>query len=142
MARYILSTFVLSSFELDSDFNKSLLTTVVIGIITVIGLFGGLKPLENLERWALYVTILILAIMLIMFGIYDANQYLAQGNFTLPEMPQRSAWEIVTGTLIVVQGFETTRYLGAHFDQQTRIRASRWSQYFSLGVYVLFVTLA
>ena len=24
----------------------------------------------------------------------------------------------------------------------TRIRASRWSQYFSLGIYVLFVTLA
>ncbi len=142
---HILSTFVLGRFELDSDFNKSLLTTVVIGIITVIGLFGGLKPLENLERWALYVTILILVIMLVMFGIYDANQFLAQRSFTLPEMPQRSAWEIVTivaGTLIVVQGFETTRYLGAHFDAPTRIRASRWSQYFSLSIYVLFVALA
>ena len=142
---HILSTFVLVDLELDSAFNKSLLTTIVIAVITIIGLFGGLKPLENLERWALYVTIFILAVLLIMFGIYDAGQFMEQRHFTLPEMPQRSAWEIATivaGTLIVVQGFETTRYLGKYFDSDTRIRASRWSQYFSLGVYVLFVALA
>ncbi len=60
-------------------------------------------------------------------------------------MPQRSSWEIATivaGTLIVVQGFETTRYLGETFDTATRIRALRWSQYFSLSVYILFVALA
>jgi len=141
---HILSTFVLANFELDSAFNKSMLTTIVIAVITVTGLLGGLKPLENLERWALYITIFILAVLLIMFAIYDAEQYIAQGTFSLPEMPERNAWEIVTivaGTLIVVQGFETTRYLGEHFDTETRIRASRWSQYFSLGIYVLFITL-
>jgi len=142
---HILSTFALASFELDTSFNKSLLTTIIIGLITVIGLLGGLKPLENLERWALYVTILMLALLLIMFGIYDTSQFLQQRHFTLPEMPDRTAWEIATivaGTLIVVQGFETTRYLGEHFDSPTRIRASRWSQYFSLATYLLFVALA
>ena len=49
---------------------------------------------------------------------------------------------IVAGTLIVVQGFETPRYLGQRFDTWTRIRASRWSQYISLTAYVLFVALA
>ena len=142
---HILSAFALASFELDTAFNKSLLTTIVIAVITIIGLLGGLKPLEKLERWALYVTLVILATLLMLFGIYDAKQFLALGQFTLPEMPARSAWEIATivaGTLIVVQGFETTRYLGEHFDVPTRIRASRWSQYFSLAIYVLFVALA
>ena len=142
---HILSAFVLADFELDSAFNKSLLTTIVIGVITVVGLFGGLGPLEKLERWALYVTILMLVVLLVVFAIYDGNQYLTQGNFTLPEMPERTVWEIATivaGTLIIVQGFETTRYLGESFDTITRIRASRWSQYFSLGVYLLFVALA
>jgi len=142
---HILSSFVLASFELDSAFNKSLLTTLIIAAITVIGLFGGLKPLEKLERWALYVTIVILGLLLVMFAAYDVNQYLTLKQFALPAMPDRSAWEIVTivaGTLIVVQGFETTRYLGEHFDASTRIRASRWSQYFSLSIYVLFVALA
>ncbi len=142
---HILSSFVLVSFELDTAFNKSLLTTIVIAVITVIGLLGGLKPLEKLERWALYVTILILALLLVLFAVYDVNQFLVQGHFSLPEMPERSAWEIVTivaGTLIIVQGFETTRYLGENFDPLTRIRVARWSQYFSLSIYVLFVTLA
>jgi len=142
---HILSTFVLVSFDLDTNFNKSLLTSTVIGIITIIGLFGGLKPLEKLEKWALYVTIVILFVLLIMFGIYDINQFIEQRHFTLPDVPARSPWEIATivaGTLIVVQGFETPRYMGEHFDSTTRIRASRWSQYFSLSVYVVFVTLA
>lgn len=142
---HILSTFVLANFGSDTDLNNSILTTTIIGIITIIGLFGGLKPLEKLEQWALYITIVILFILLIMFGIYDVNQFVEQRHFSLPEMPARSAWEIITivaGTLIVVQGFETTRYMGEHFDSATRIRASRWSQYFSLSVYVLFVSLA
>lgn len=142
---HILSAFVLGAVDLDSGFNKSLLTTLVIGLITAIGTMGGLKPLERLERWALYVTILILALLLIGFAVYDARLYLNTGRFTLPELPQRSGWQmltIVAGTLIVVQGFETPRYLGRRFDTWTRIRASRWSQYVSLAVYVAFVALA
>lgn len=142
---HILSAFMLGAVELDSSVNKSLLTTVVIGLITVIGVLGGLKPLERLERWALYVTFLMLALLLFGFAVYDAQLYLDIGRFTLPVLPQRSGWEmltIVAGALIVVQGFETPRYLGRSFDTGTRILASRWSQYVSLSVYVAFVALA
>jgi len=142
---HIMSAFVLGAFGMDSDFNKSLLTTLMIGTITAIGVMGGLKPLEKLESWALYVTLFILALLLVGFAIYDVRGFLDSGGFTMPVMPQRSAWEMVTivaGTLIVVQGFETTRYLGRSFDTWTRILASRWSQYVSLTVYIAFVALA
>ncbi len=142
---HILSTFVLTNFDLATDFNKSLMTTIIIAVITVIGLAGGLKPLEKLEQWALYITLLILAILLIAFAFYDVNQFLSQQRFTLPALPDRSLWEVITivaGTLIIVQGFETTRYLGGQFDAATRIRASRYSQYFSLSIYIVFVALA
>jgi hypothetical protein len=49
---------------------------------------------------------------------------------------------IVAGTLIVVQGFETTRYLGSDFDARTRISASRWSQLISTAVYVIFIAVS
>lgn len=142
---HILSAFVLGPFDLDSAFNKSLLTTLVIGLITVIGIMGGLKPLERLERGALYATFVMLALLLIGFALHDLNAFLDSGRFPLPELPQRTGWEmvsIVAGTLIVVQGFETPRYLGRRFDTGTRIRASRWSQYISLSIYVAFVALA
>ncbi|MDQ6983671.1 MAG: hypothetical protein Q9M44_03040 [Ghiorsea sp.] len=142
---HILSSFVLGAFDMDSSFNKSLLTTIIIGSITLIGVTGGLKPLEKMESWALYVTLAILMVLLFGFATYDVNHYLTAGSFTMPQMPDRSPWEMITivaGTLIVVQGFETTRYLGKEFDSQTRIVASRWSQYLSLTVYVVFVALA
>lgn len=142
---HILSAFVLGAFGQDSGFNKSLLTTIVIGLITVIGVSGGLKPLERLESWALYVTIFILALLLSGFAFHDIGSFLSRGHFVLPERPQHSVWEMITiaaGTLIVVQGFETPRYLGRRFDTWTRIRASRWSQYISLSIYVAFVALA
>ena len=142
---HILTAFVLGWFELDTAFNKSLLTTGIIAVITLIGMSGGLTSLERLERWALYLTLVILAALLVGFAVYDIGQFVGTGAFELPKMPDRSAWEIATivaGTLIIVQGFETTRYLGEHFDATTRIRAARWSQYVSLSVYVVFVILA
>jgi hypothetical protein len=142
---HILSSFVLGGLGLDTAFNKSLMTSTVIAAITLIGLAGGLGPLEKLERWALYLTIVILAGLLLGFALYDGGQILRTGGLALPDMPARSIWEIATivaGTLIIVQGFETTRYLGEHFDADTRIRAARWSQYVSLTVYVVFVALA
>ena len=142
---HILSAFVLAGFGADSAFNKSLMTSVIIGVITVIGMAGGLAPLEKLERWALYLTLILLAILLAGFAIFDVGQILRPGAVSLPEWPGRSPWEVATiiaGTLIIVQGFETTRYLSEQFDADTRIKASRWSQYFSLGVYIAFVALA
>ncbi|MDQ6978327.1 MAG: hypothetical protein Q9M75_09440, partial [Ghiorsea sp.] len=142
---HILSSFVLGAFDMDSSFNKSLLTTVIIGSITFIGVAGGLKPLEKMESWALYITLTILTMLLLGFAMYDVQYYMDAGSFVMPAMPERSTWEMITivaGTLIVVQGFETTRYLGNEFDSQTRIIASRWSQYLSLTVYVVFVALA
>jgi len=142
---HILSSFVLGGLGLDSAFNKSLMTSVIIAAVTLIGMAGGLAPLEKLERWALYLTIVILAALLFGFAVYDGGLILRGDALRLPAMPTRSAWEIATivaGTLIIVQGFETTRYLGEHFDTKTRIRAARWSQYFSLTIYVVFVALA
>lgn len=93
---HILSSFVLGAFDMDSDFNKSLLTSLVIGVITVIGVMGGLKPLEKVENWALSLTLAILALLLVGFATYDINSYLDAGSFTMPVMPERSLWEMVT----------------------------------------------
>lgn len=142
---HILSAFVLTGLGLDTEFNKSLLTTAVIGVITVIGLLGGLRPLERLESWALYLTLAILGLLLTAFAWFGLGQLGQPGGLPAIDWPGRSPWQVATvvaGTLIIVQGFETTRYLGGQFDTDTRIRASRWSQYFSLSVYVVFVTLA
>ncbi len=140
----ILSSYALGYFKIDTDFHEQILTTCVIGLILAVALTKGLKVLEGLEKIALMITLVIIAVLIIAFGFYDLS-VISTGNMQLPTFPKKDLWHIATvlgGTLIVVQGFETTRYLSAEFDTETRIRACRNSQIISTAVYLLFVGLA
>jgi hypothetical protein len=113
---HILSAFVLGSLNLDSEFNKSLLTSIVAILITLIGMLGGLAPLGRLEQFALYMTLAVVLLLVLGFARHDAELYIELDYLPLLEMPERYFWEVLTivsGTLIVVQGFATPRYLGA-----------------------------
>ncbi|MGR3660289.1 MAG: hypothetical protein ACU0CA_03745 [Paracoccaceae bacterium] len=137
----ILSSFVLGGLGFDTEFSADLLTTGVIALIIGIGIVKGLDELEVLEQWALLVTLVIIGLIFAGFAHYD----LTAPERTLPALPDRSGWQMLTiiaGTLIVVQGFETPRYLEDSFDAATRIKASRLSQIISTFVYVIFVALA
>lgn len=142
---HILSSFVLGGFNADTELNENILTTAVILAIMAIGLTKGLDALGKLEKIGLYVTLLIIVLLLVGFTVYDAAAMGSTGGITMPKASPHTGWEILTivaGTLIVVQGFETTRYLGNEFDADTRIRASRWSQIISTVVYLVFIAVA
>jgi hypothetical protein len=140
----ILSSFVIGGLAHEGAIVQDSLTTVIIVVITVIGLVRGLEPLQFLESWCLYITLGIIAILFAAFGHHDYSTWKSSGEFVLVELPENSAWTILTviaGTLIVVQGFETTRYLGGQYDAETRIRASRWAQIIAAVIYIVFVAL-
>lgn len=141
----ILSSFVLGDTSMNTPRNANILTTLVIFLISAIGVIKGLKQLEVLEQWALYITLLIILAIFVGFAHYDWIEWSSSTGLKLPTMPEKSSWQILTvlgGTLIVVQGFETPRYLGDTYDTETRISASRWSQIISSIVYITFVALA
>lgn len=142
---HILSAFVLGSLHLDKSFNEDLLTTAVIVFIVAVGVIRGLAGLASLEGVALLVTLVIIVLLIAGFALYDLNAWRSPAGLTLFQAKHHSVWEVLTivaGTLIVVQGFETTRYLEDTFDTDTRIRASRWSQLISTGVYLVFIAVA
>ncbi|WP_226664345.1 hypothetical protein [Microbulbifer aggregans] len=142
---HILSAFVLGSLHLDKNFNEDLLTTAVILFIMAVGVIRGLTGLASLEGVALLVTLVIIVLLIGGFALYDLNAWRSPAGMTLFKAKHHSVWEVLTivaGTLIVVQGFETTRYLEDTFDTDTRIRASRWSQLISTGVYLVFIAVA
>ncbi len=142
---HILASFVLGGFGADTELNENIVTTAVIGIIVLIGVTKGLAPLEFLETWALVITFVIIALLLAGFAFFDWNAWHSSAGIQMPKALEHTRWEVLTilaGTLIVVQGFETPRYLGALFDTETRIKASLWSQVISTVVYIAFVALA
>ena len=142
---HILSAFVLGGFDADNELNENLMTTAVIAIITAIGITKGLKVLDVLEHG-------------VSGSRFSLSCCFSSGSPTTTGRPgslrpvsrwprplKHTPWEVVTivaGTLIVVQGFETPRYLGCSFDADVRVSASRWSQIISTAVYVMFVALA
>ncbi|WP_339632471.1 hypothetical protein [uncultured Sneathiella sp.] len=140
----IMASYVLGYFEADAEIYEKLLTSGIIIAILLIELTKGLKILEGLERWTLIITLAIIFLMIGSFAFYNAAA-LTAGTLILPDLPDHSLWQTVTilcGILIVVQGFETTRYLGDELDADTRIRASRNSQLFSAAIYILFILVA
>jgi hypothetical protein len=142
---HILSSFVLSGFDADTELNENILTTAIIVLIVAVGIIKGRAMLESLEQWALCITLLIILLLLLGFGHYDWVAWQSPAGITLPKMLDHTSWQmltIVAGTLIVVQGFETPRYLGKIYDAKVRVSASRWSQLISTVVYVVFVALA
>jgi hypothetical protein len=85
---------------------------------------------------------LIIVLLLVGFAIYGGSAWRSEAGITLFKATPHTPWEmltIVAGTLIVVQGFETTRYLGDEFKANIRVSASRWSQIISTSVYLLFI---
>jgi len=141
----IMSAFVLGGVGMDTEVNEKLLTSFVILLIVIIGLVKGLEILEKLESYALVVTLLIVLILSIGFLSYDEKQLMVYFKFELFHALEHSTWEILTivaGTLIVVQGFETTRFMGESYDADTRVLASRYSQIIASIVYVVFISLA
>lgn len=110
----ILASYALGFVDIGGSFAEKLLTTGVIGIVLLLAVTKGLSALESAEKWALAATVAIILLLLGAFGFHDVQAF-ATRSIVLPDAPGADTWRIVTllaGTLIVVQGFETTRYLG------------------------------
>ena len=63
----------------------------------------------------------------------------------MPPVPDVGALQtmlILGGIVITVQGFETVRYLGAEYDAETRVWASRLAQLIAASIYLGFVAVA
>ncbi len=121
----ILSSFLMNGLGLATQLNERFLTTGIILLICIVGFAKGLEVLQKLEDWAIWVTMAIIAIMIVGFGLHDISLSSGPG-IELPAYPGHSILHmlaILGGTLICVQGFETSRYLGEEYSKEMRIKS-------------------
>lgn len=117
--------------------------TFVIGAIAVIGTRGGLSGLERLEVAAVGLKLAVIAGLFVALGVFSlvaANQ----GTFDWQMTDHARGFEevgVLLGLVILVQGFETSRYLGAKYDAATRVRTMLWAQWLSSAIYLVFMLL-
>jgi hypothetical protein len=114
-------------------------TTAVLLFIAFYGRHRGFNFLGKFEALKLGIIAGLLGGMI--YGNFSAWQ---EGAWHLPPLrhtPGLHELQMVLGMLIVIQGFETSRYLGEKFPPSLRIRTMRYAQWISGGIYLLYIAL-
>ncbi len=137
----LLASFALSSVP-NSDRVADVLATVILAVIGGVGWFRGLHLLERLEQYSVSIKLAIIGALLVGWGVHDVTLGAGSPAIAVPDSvgPWRS-FRFLAGVLIVVQGFETSRYLGDEYSAPVRIASMRRAQLIAGAIYVVFVGL-
>jgi len=141
---HILAAFLLGGFGINTPRRENIVTVLIIAAIAVVGRYRGLDMLMVMERWSLRLTAVLVLALIAGFLVFDWRAF-TTNTLQWPVFPKQDLWTVLTvvgGTLIVVQGFETSRYLGSEYDRELRIWSCRSSQIVSTIIYLLFVAAA
>ena len=143
---YYLNLFAAFALRLWDTVDPASIRFVSSGIIAALGLVGlwrGLSGLERIEVPAVGVKLSLIGGLLAALALGSVLA-IADGSFGWTMVEHTQGWEeirILLGLVILVQGFETSRYLGEHYSAADRIRTMRWAQWISSGIYVVFILL-
>ena len=140
----LLAAFSLKAFGIENDMAANSVTTALLIIICSIGMWRGLKELEHVESYAVSLNLGMIVGLLFALAVYNI-QLVMHGNWSLPTLSSDvnlNDIRVLLGLLIVVQGFETSRYLQEEHKADERIRTMRIAQITSSVIYLLFISLA
>lgn len=102
----------------------------------------GTKGLESIEIAAVTIKLSIIIGILFALAVYDGIS--GTRWFQHGAIKPLSTWDtfaMLAGMLMVTQGFETARFMGAEYSQKVRVNAVIYSQRISIVLYVLFIGL-
>ena len=138
----LLSDFVLNYLGMWDPVRERLLTTAIIVFISAVGYFKGLVGLERLESVSAAVQLSVILSLIVGLGVFGLGVPEGEGlAFDYPERDIVTQFRILAGALLVVQGFETSRFLGEKYSRAVRVSSMRTAQIVSGILYVVSVIL-
>ena len=139
----LLAAFLLNVFDVDSELTANIVTTTFLVFISGIGMWRGLSELGAVEKYATALNLGMIGALLFALVVYNIK-LLVGGDWELAAISSVIDFHdlrVLLGLLIVVQGFETSRYLGSEYPAEQRIATMRAAQLLSATIYVLFIGL-
>jgi len=136
----LFGAFGVSLTELDSKLHAKQLTSAVLLLILVVGWTRGFGALERMEQVTVGIKLAIISGLLFGLAVYFFGK--AGSGELVFNPPTVTGWAAVTlafGLIVTVQGFETSRYLGEHYDARTRMRSMRIAQGVSTIIYMIYI---
>jgi len=135
----LLSAFIFSGFLQRNELYEGLLTTVILLFIGISGFFRGLDFLEFLEKYAVAIKLSVIFSFLIALSVHDTvTHYGVRWEYKPLSF---ETLQILAGILLIVQGFETSKYLGEKYTPAERVKSMRLAQIISGFIYVAFIFL-
>ena len=114
---------------------------LLLGVLAIYGFAKGLFALNDLGNKSTAFNLSAIAAVLVAFATYNVQRLVGGGvhwpHFNAPA--DAEAFRKLLGLFVLVQGFESSRYIGAYFSAKERVTTMRSAQYISSAVYVLFV---
>ena len=136
----LFGAFAVSLTPWDTPEAGRLVTSVVLVFIAVLGWLRGLHGLETAEALSVGLKLAIIAGLLAGLALHVANID-APVETIAHAASGWHAFALACGLLITVQGFETSRYLGAAYPAALRVRTMRWAQALSSTIYIAYIGL-
>lgn len=138
----ILSAFVLKAFSIEDVFLADLLTSFILILIGGVGYLKGFDKLESLAVYSVNIKISVIGMLLLGLFLFDWLML----DFKVIENGKEVhfSFEMVRkifGVLLIVQGFEISRYIGHKYDATTRIQTMKFAQILSGLIYLVFIFL-
>jgi len=140
----LLAAFVLRLFDVQDMFKQKLIATFLLMFIGGFGFWRGLHPLESLEKYSVDTKLAIIGGFLAGLAVLNGH-HLLQGTWELAELEVDWSTDTVRkllGAFLIVQGFETSRYLRNVYSKEDRAATMRGAQLISAAIYLLFIGLA
>lgn len=122
--------------------NAKIAASLALLTIGVFGWLKGLSALERIEEFAVGLKLAIIGGFLVGLAWFVLGLLQGDGLFYNDPLEFRfHSIAVALGLVITVQGFETSRYLGAQYDAQTRVRTMKYSQWISTAIYLVYIVL-
>ncbi len=102
-----------------------------------------MSELGAVEKYAVALNLGMIGALLVGLAVYNFK-LLIDGNWALAAISSVIDFQdlrVLLGLLIVVQGFETSRYLGDEYPAPQRIATMRTAQLVSAAIYLVFIAL-
>lgn len=138
----LLSNFTLNYIGIQDPIFERCLTTTIIVFIGLVGYVKGLGGLEKLEMFAMTLQLGVLSALIVGLLVYRVAAFDDQATVVASETHSiNTKVRMLAGVLLIVQGFETSRFLGEKYGPAVRVQSMRIAQWISGAVFIGSVAL-
>jgi len=139
----LFASFALRADDIIDPYLTRWLSSAVIFTLGIVGAFRGLHTLEHLEAVSVGIKLALIAGLIAALTL-AMGVAVSTDSFVLLEFDHGTGMHelgILLGLIILVQGFETSRYLGDAYDGPTRIKTMKYAQLLATVIYLVFILL-